>query len=415
MDMIDPHKSAVRLVTAVLATALAVGIALPAWAQTDTPYSDQIARTGLAATATALAAVPDPTPSDRFALGGVLFLGAIEAALQARYATGVPESLTGIVDFPILRLPIPENPAPATFDATMIDTMFAGISNDMAAAIAALDRITDADPVSVRINTADIWFDINSNDQRDSGENWSDVAGLILGGGFGPLPDLTVAFDTADAAWLSAYAHLLSGVSELVLAFSPSATIDKVITATAAMEALAPVFPDPSSYFSLSEFTDVADVFAVIIGALEQQPDPARTRAAHAHFLDMIADNRVFWARVARESDNDAEWIPNKRQQSVLPIPFPTDTGARWQAVLADAEALLQGDLLIPYWRLGDSAGINIARLFQDPPAVDIAAFVQGYGLLPYMEQGRLIGMTNLNLFTELVGGNAGLYMVVLN
>lgn len=399
-----------------VASLFILGSACPAWAQSETPYSDQIATSGLAATAAALAALPDPTASDRFALGGVRFLGAIETALQTRYAAGVPDSLTTLIDFPFLRLPVPENPAPSAFDPAMIDAMFATISTDLSDALTALDGIGGADVVAVRINTADLWFDINANGGRESGESWSDVTGLVLGGGFGPLPaDITINFDTADAAWLSAYAHLLSGVSELVLAFSPAETIGNVLTANATMQDIAPLDPDSASFLDMSEFGDVADLVAIVIGALEQSPDADRTRAAHAHFLAMIADNRVFWSRVAQETDNDAEWIPNKKQQSALPIPFPTDTGARWQAVLADAEAVLKGDLLIPYWRLGDRAGINLARLFQDPPEVDIAAFVQGYGLVPYMVRGRLIGMTNLTLFSELAGGNAGLFMVVLN
>ena len=106
---------------------------------------------------------------------------------------------------------------------------------------------------------------------------------------------------------------------------------------------------------------------------------------------------------------------PEQEQLSALPIPFPTDTGARWQAVLADAEALLNGDLLIPHWRLGDGAGVNLAKLFQDPPLVNIIGMVQGVTLLPYMEHGRLIDGTSLMMFSDLMQGDAGLYMVVLN
>ncbi len=390
--------------------------ATPALAQSDTDYSAMIATNGLTATETAMAALADPSPSDRFALGGVRFLRAIETALQTRYDTGMSGNLTMMADMPILRLPIPENPNPAPFDPALVEQMFLAVATDLDGAIATLDTISDSDAVSVRINTGDIWFDINTNSKRDIGESLSDVAGFVLNGGFGGTPgDVTINFDTSDAAWLSAYAHLLSGVSETVLAFSPTDTIARILDATAQMHALAPVRPDPDSYVDMTQFGDWADLAAIVVGALEQQPDVTRSRAAHAHFLSMIADNRTFWARVAVETDNDAEWIPNKKQVSALPIPFPTDTGPRWQAVLADAEALLNGDLLIPHWRIGQEAGVNLAKLFQDPPVVDIVGMIQGVTLLPYMEQGRLIDGTNLMMFEQLFQGDAGLYMVVLN
>jgi hypothetical protein len=390
--------------------------ATPGLAQTDTTLSARIAANGLAATAAELSALTEPSPDERFALGGVQFLAAIETALQTRYRTGMTGALTMMADLPVLRLPVPENPAPEPFDPAIIDVMFARIAADLDGAISALDSIADADAVGVAVNTADIWFDINMSGTRDPGEGLSDVAGFLLSGGFGPAPAaMTIRFDTADAAWLSAYAHLLSGISDVVLAFSPTESITRVLDATAAMQALSPEVTDPLAQYYFSDADTLIDMAAIILGALEQQPDPDLSRAAHAHFLAMIADNRTFWTRVAQEQDNESEWIPNKRQQSVLPIPFPKDTGARWQAVLADAEALLNGRLLIPYWRLGNDAGINLARLFQDPPEMDLAGLIQGHTLVPYMEKGSLVTGTSLIMFEQLVAGDAGLYMVVLN
>ena len=129
----------------------------------------------------------------------------------------------------------------------------------------------------------------------------------------------------------------------------------------------------------------------------------------------MIADNQTFWDRVAQEQDNDAEWIPNKSQTSALPFDFPADTGTAWRKVLADAAAVLNGDLLIPHWRMGDAAGINLARLLQDPPPVDLIGMIQGGDLLPYAEPGRLIGWESMARFDALMQGDAGLFMVILN
>src|SRR5690606_9949702 len=120
-------------------------------------------------------------------------------------------------DIPVLRLPIDENPSPIPFDPAVLETMFQGITDDMTAALAALDQIGDDDALGVTIRTDDLWFDINGSGQREACEGVLDVVGLGLTGGFGePLNRITIRFDTADAAWLSAYAHLLSGISETI-------------------------------------------------------------------------------------------------------------------------------------------------------------------------------------------------------
>ena len=43
--------------------------------------------------------------------------------------------------------------------------------------------------------------------------------------------------------------------------------------------------------------------------------------------------------------------LPNDKQQSALGLTLPPGTGAVWLSVLEDAEALLKGTKLAPYWR----------------------------------------------------------------
>ena len=83
--------------------------------------------------------------------------------------------------------------------------------------------------------------------------------------------------------------------------------------------------------------------------------------------------------------------------------------------MLDDAEALLRGDKLIPHWRLRTGAGINLHRLLDDPPPVDIAEWVHGAGLVPYAEAGERIGTDSLRAFRQLVGGDALLFMFIVN
>lgn len=388
---------------------------LPAPALAETALSAEIAATGLRATEARLAALPSPTPDESFALGGVRFLGGVERALQLRYRVGLSDGLAVASGLPVLRLPLPENPSPDPFAPDMIAGLFEGMSADMDGAVEALATIPDDAEVGVEIATQDLWFDIDGDGARAPGEGVLEVAGFLLSGGFGmEMPQATIRFDTADARWLSAYAHLLAGASEAILATDPTEAIARVLEGRAAFEALG--LPPPASDFTLDGmFGDTADLAAMFVMAAEGPLDPARTRAARDHWLATVEDNRAFWTLVAREGDNDREWIPNKRQESVTGLPFPPDTGALWLAVLGDAEAVLRGDRLIPFWRLGPGAGFDLGAFLEDPPVVDIAGLIQGATLLPYLRQGPLADGRNLWMFTSMLGGDSPIYMVMLN
>jgi hypothetical protein len=157
------------------------------------------------------------------------------------------------------------------------------------------------------------------------------------------------------------------------------------------------------------------DRIAMVLFALSKTPDKTLAMDAHGHFLSMIERNRRFWSLVDAEEDNDREWVPNDRQTSGLGLNVPPGTGERWQAVLADAEALLTGEALIPHWRFGAEAGINLKKAFENPPAVDLVTWIQGEGLLPYAEKGRRISANSWNDFERLVSGDAILFAVFLN
>lgn len=376
--------------------------------------SAEIGRTGLAATEARLAALDAPADADRFALGGVRFLRAVEGALQLRWRSGLTEELRML---PFLRLPIAENPGPAAFDPASIAGLFREVAATMDAARAPLDAIGEGSDFGLEIALSDLWFDINANARRDAGEDLMAVAGpMILGwqwAGRDPAtPAPVIRFDAADAAWLSAYAHMLGGFSEVILAYDPTAAISRTLAATAAIEALRTV---PAGADSYAGMTDAADIVAIVLGALDQAPDSARAASARGHFLAMIAENRRFWTRVAQETDNDREWLPNDAQQSALGVVVPPGTGAVWQGVLADAEALLTGRALAPYWRLDAGAGVNVGAMFTRPAPIDLIGWIQGADALPYMERGRVVSGASWRAFGDLVSGEAMLFTLYLN
>jgi hypothetical protein len=387
--------------------ALLVCLAAPAHAET---LSQELHTTGIAATTQRLATAT--TPEDLFALGALRFLGGIETALQARWRMGVSDSMMML---PVMRLPIPENPNPAPFDPALVTTIFTDMSTRMDAAREPLLKIpADAD-FGVEIAFADVWFDINANATLDTGEDAGSVLGpLLLGWQWDardpatPLP--VVRFDAADAVWLLAYTHLLQGVSDTVIAYDPTAAITRMVDTRAAL-GLSPGQSNADYY----DFDGYADIISVVIGALNQPPNTDRLTAAHTHFLAMVTENRRFWPMVNAETDNAMEWIPNETQQSALGIPLPPGTGNTWLAVLDDAESLLKGDLLIPYWRSDANHGVNLGQMFTNPAPIDLIGWIQGYSAVPYITAGRTVSGQSWMAFEQLMAGESLLFTVYLN
>ena len=387
-------------------------LAAPALADRS-PISTELGANGLKATEARLAALPAPTNEDLFALAGVRFLSGIETALQIRWQTGMRADWS---ELPILRLPIPENPAARPFQAADFITLLTTLDAQMEGSRTALAQLGDR-PFALEIAMSDLWFDINMNSTRDEGEDVTSVASITLAGA-GRITTVdvtapTVRFDTADAAWLSAYTNFLSGFANVALAYDPAPAIQRVIDSSDQIYAFWGTTP-PTNALDMM-FGRQSDRVAMALHALAQTPDASLTRKAHAQFLAMITENRRFWALVTAETDNDSEWVPNDRQVSALGIIMPPGTAARWQAVLADAEKLLTGDLLIPHWRFGAEAGINLRKLFENPVPINLITFIQGEGLLPFAEKGTRASPFAWNEFTNLVEGDSMLFALFLN
>ncbi|MFT7594078.1 MAG: hypothetical protein ACI8R4_001396 [Paracoccaceae bacterium] len=174
------------------------------------------------------------------------------------------------------------------------------------------------------------------------------------------------------------------------------------------------VDPNPSEHEHEQARVAVNAVY-VILKALEQNPDPARIRAARDHMQSMIAQNRVFWARLAEETDNDREWIPNAAQQSALPLTIPPGLAESWQNILEDVEAVLEGKLLIPHWLLPYGYGISLPAYVNDPAPVALAGWVLGVDLYPYAARGPRLTSQSWEAFQRLTLGNAGRFALFLN
>lgn len=394
----------------ILSLYLSLLLAAPAAAQT--PIADLFAAKGLAGTIAELETRTDPDHPTQFALGAAHFLRGVEKSLQLRYRTGLTGST---MNMPVLRLPIDSNPTPEPFQPEMILQLFTDIGRDMDASRQVLSQIAGDADFHLTVPLQSLWFDINGDATRGPGEGVMEMAGPLLVGNrrtaFQPAEQVT--FDRADAAWLLAYTHFLSAFSELAQAFPPTEAIDTVLRSSKEMRSFMELAPPVNAFDHL--FAEDVDLATMLYFALQQQPDPKHTRAIRDHLLAMIRQNRAFWRLVELETDNSAEWVPNARQTSAMGIAMAEDMAETWQTILTDAEHLLTGTTLIPHWRLGAKAGINLAKLLETPIPVEPVGWLQGSALLPYAEQGERANLASWRQFERMVRGDALLFVMFLN
>lgn len=164
-----------------------------------------------------------------------------------------------------------------------------------------------------------------------------------------------------------------------------------------------------------ARFKEIIDRIYVVLTALAQQPDKAHITAAHGHWMQMIAQNRIFWARVADETDNANEWVPNPQQTAALPITIDPEVARTWQSILADGEAVLEGKLLIPHPLLPTEYGINLKSYIENPTPLEFAASIQGIAFYEHVAKGPTMSSFYWSRLTRLTGGNAGGFALFFN
>ena len=437
---------------------LSLAIAVASQAHAD--VSADVATMGLSGARDALEAKPDRTADDQFALAGLQFLSAIERAYQTRWTYGITNPN---LPLPMFRGTLPTNPAPEPFAPETVRDVTMAFIEDLSAVTATLDAIpTDADP-SVTLALPDLWFDTNINGARDEGEGLVDIVLPLLMSPFelrrmedalAADPDLSdprmasIRFDRADVHWLAAYAQVLQGAGEVILAFDPTSEIAKVMAARAAFAAqfgnveisdeLAEIIaslrednPDmtdaeiariitllenvPRGGRPMGQFAEPVDLISILIETLRHQPDPDRIRKARDHFVAMVSHNRDFWSALANETDDNAEWIPAPTQTAALGIDVPGEVGPAWLEVLSDLERALTGEVLLPFWRFAPGHGIDIDAYVRDPSPIAIVEWFQGSAALPYAAKGDVLSTESWNAFNQLVRGQTGLFVILLN
>lgn len=378
------------------------------------PISARIGAEGIAAVLADLKSRDALASKDRFALAGLEFLASLEAATRWQMEAGAARVL-----MPLIGNVPGDSAAPReTFTADAVTRESEALIAEMDRARSALDGVADGPEFGLAIDLNDLWFDLDGNGARDDGES----AVTILRGVFMPRAPETeaaeariVRFDNADAAWLSAYTHLISGAGELTLAFDPEPAIARVLETYAKLVEAQEKAASAGQFSSMDglRIFSFVDPAAALLDMLHQQPDPQHTRAARDHWLAMIADNRQFWDLAEAETDNQAEWIPSDAQDQALDVEFPDRLGETWRGVLSDGEALLTSEKSFPFWRV--PIGVDLGAWLEDPAPLPLTGVVQGWALDPYFTDAPMLTPENWTRFSRLVGSRTGLMMFMLN
>jgi hypothetical protein len=164
--------------------------------------------------------------------------------------------------------------------------------------------------------------------------------------------------------------------------------------------------------------------------------EPERMGRALEHLQTTVAMSRASWQAILAETDDDCEWIPNPDQHGAIPgVEVTRPMVDAWGRFLNEAEALLAGKKLAPYWRRlpavkpaegpdagpgeesglkrpapgprpADQRGVNLNRLFTQPQPFDLILWVQGSGVAPYLDQGAVVDPQVWRQIGEAFGGD---------
>ena len=363
----------------------------------DRPDISEHLRTGhLAAAQDALTKHLSNEPKDdlaRFQLGAVQFFAAIEGLAQDSYRYGLKPNF-GMI--PFLRTPIQVNPhpEPVTYDDVrkMIERFVAAEEHAQATLAPIQDKnlAWDLDLTAVRL-------DMNGDGQAEPNETlWSVFERFARRGPQAKQPDsFTIGLDSADVHWLRGYCHLLSALGEMILAYDHQRQFDH----TAQLFFANPRTPyseifqrhaDQRETRSPWNQEDIMDAIAFIHLANFPIRQPERLAKARDHLLAMITSSRKSWELIEAETDNNREWIPGPGQTSVVEgVAINKERLAAWRRFLDEAEAVLNGKKLIPFWRGDTGQGVNLMKVFTQPKDFDLVLWVQGSDAVPYLEKGE--------------------------
>lgn len=273
----------------------------------------------------------------RFGLGLVKFFRAIERFGQSLYRHG---ALSELDQIPFFRVPIPPNPNPVPITCQDARAIMDRLRQDLdeidllLTPLHADGAIEDRD-FKMLINLARVQMDFDGDQIPE--QQLGELAQHLFEKEFKFLEkdnDLLVHFDMGDVYWLRIYCNLLSGMLDTGLAVD-----------------WRPFYRDAAPHFFANpDFNQLVEppVQPGMGTAWLPLSEPKRLSEGRRKLVRVTLLNREMWRQVRREKDNDHEWLPNARQDSVLGISVRDDLVTLWLSAIDDVGEMLEGEKGVP-------------------------------------------------------------------
>lgn len=272
--------------------------------------------------------------------------------------------------------------------------------------IEALLAQADEKEFNLPLDLTSLRLDVNE-DGIYSAEETNIALVMNLSGGIAPATNqqinALVHFDKSDLLWLRGYIQITLSVTDIVLAHDFEKPFEMISNT---------IFPIPENeyneHLSLDhDWKSAANIVAALHMLQMEVKEPQRLKNAHQHFLNMTKESRIMMKSVMQETDNVREWIPSPKQDSVTGIKITEEMAKEWENVLVEIEAVLNGEALIPHWRLNtEDKGINIKRIFHEAKHTDLILWVTGHAAMPYIEEGKITPRDTWRRLDRIFGNN---------
>lgn len=324
----------------------------------------------------------------RFGLGVLQFVRSIEALSQNLHRFGLRDHQAFGNLLPVLRLPVPANSNPELLSCNKFRGIFQTLLDDLTRAEASFALVAD-EKVKLRIQLGKIQIDRTAKGQVENLMAILAVVGVRPRSGDA---EFLVCFDRGDACWFRGYCHLLSAMCEFVLAHDLQELFDATAHVFfARVESPHKFLQSGRRVWDFGHDVDIMDLIAFIHLIRMPVEEPARMKKALAHLETMLAQSKEMWKFILAETDNDHEWIPNPRQTGVLRVPVSQAMIDSWLEFVSEAEEILKGNRLVPFWRGEyDGRGVNMRRAFMESRPFDLVLWIQGTAAAPYLEKGPM-------------------------
>lgn len=375
--------------------------------------------------ATAMQTLIDADADDqnaRFSLGVVQFLQAIEGLGQDHYRYGLLAGRARSITF--MRLPLPENDDPAEISYEGAREIIQNLMDRLKIAEQTLASV-EPDAIKLPIKLGMIRLDLNGDGEVDDAESMWHITQTLQRPGrppaAAPPKEFPITFDAGDVAWLQGYCHFLSAFGEVILAYDWHDQFERTAhlfypKIDSPYEYLEAEGPGAFMSFGAQNVLDIITFFHTINYELAE---PERMQKSLQHLEAVIQLSRTSWKFIAAETDDNNEWVPNSEQTSVMRgFNVTADVMSGWQDFLDEFELILQGKKLVPFWRgikggvvpvgrwpRNPTIGINVRKIFTEPTNLDLALWLQGTGLKPYLEEGDITAAAD---WTEIMSNFRG-------